>query len=64
MPMQNIKWNKTCPICNKSINYWPNYSESTSADYGNVEWMITGSGQFKSKQFFHRSCYKKLVCKE
>ena len=48
-------WNMTCPFCNKSVNYWPNCSPSTSLDYYDWEWVMHG----KVKQFFHRSCYMK-----
>lgn len=50
----NKNWNMTCPFCNETVQYWPNYSRDTSRDYGNVEYSVTKRG---TKQFFHRSCY-------
>lgn len=55
--MSKANWNMTCPLCGKTVHYWPNYSEATSPDYGDVEWIMHG----KIKQFFHRSCYMKSV---
>lgn len=55
--MSRVNWNMTCPLCGKTVHYWPNYSETTSPDYGDVEWIMHG----KIKQFFHRSCYMKKV---
>lgn len=52
---------KTCPFCGKDVMYWPNYSPSTSSDYGNVEWVIPHSKSHK--QYFHRSCYQESVRK-
>ena len=33
--MAKKKWNMTCPKCGKTVQYWPNCSESTCPDYHN-----------------------------
>lgn len=50
-----IQYNMECPFCNISISYWPNCSERTCSDYGNVIWTKT---KRNTKQFAHLSCFK------
>lgn len=51
----------TCIICNKDIHYWPNCGSNTAEDYNNIAWVISGKGKFKTKEYFHRSCFNKYI---
>ena len=50
-----------CIICHKQIHYWPNCSSNTAEDYNNIAWVISGKGKFKSKEYFHKTCFKNYV---
>ena len=50
--------NHICPICKDHVDYDPDYNPKTTADHGNVEWVLTKRGL---KQYFHTQCYYAMI---